>query len=216
MTEAEWRACTDPAPMLHWLDPGYSERRWRLFACACCRHLWHLLSEAERAILEAVERCADGLLPAEELYATAGVHRIAGVPNYVPGHIQHGYRAVLEAASPHAWFRARNARAFVVDALRAAAGPAERVLEWRRPSDLLRCLFGNPFHPVTLDLSWYPPKVVQLAQAIYDERAFDRLPLLADALEEAGCTNAAILAHCRDSGEHVRGCWVLDLLLGKE
>ena len=58
--------------------------------------------------------------------------------------------------------------------------------------------------------------VVQLAQAIYDDRAFDRIPILADALEEAGCTEAAILGHCRQPGEHVRGCWVVDLLLGKE
>jgi hypothetical protein len=58
--------------------------------------------------------------------------------------------------------------------------------------------------------------VIALAEAIYDERAFDRLPILADALEEAGCTNADILNHCRQPGEHVRGCWVVDLILGKE
>jgi hypothetical protein len=57
--------------------------------------------------------------------------------------------------------------------------------------------------------------VTQLAESIYTDRAFDRLPILADALEEAGCDNADILAHCRQGGEHARGCWVLDLLLGK-
>src|SRR5581483_3643837 len=64
-------------------------------------------------------------------------------------------------------------------------------------------------------LTWNDSLVRRLAQAIYDERAFDRLPILADALEEAGCTNADILNHCRQPGEHVRGCWVVDLLLGK-
>jgi hypothetical protein len=58
--------------------------------------------------------------------------------------------------------------------------------------------------------------VVKVAQAIYDERAFDRMSILADALEEAGCTDQDILAHCRSGGDHVRGCWVVDLVLGKE
>jgi hypothetical protein len=67
----------------------------------------------------------------------------------------------------------------------------------------------------TIWLSWNDGIVPKLAQAIYDDRVFDRLPILADALEEAGCTNADILNHCRQPGEHVRGCWVVDLLLGK-
>jgi len=81
---------------------------------------------------------------------------------------------------------------------------------------LLRDIFGNPFRPVTPDSTWLTSNVTALAQAIYDERAFDRMPILADALEDAGCTNQEILAHCRGVGAHVRGCWVVDLLLGKE
>jgi len=69
---------------------------------------------------------------------------------------------------------------------------------------------------VTLDPAWLTGTVTSLAQAIYDERAFDRLPILADALEDAGCTNQDILAHCRQPGEHCRGCWALDLVLGRE
>jgi hypothetical protein len=80
---------------------------------------------------------------------------------------------------------------------------------------LVRDILGNPFRPVRVDPVWQTGTVVSLAQAIYDERAFDRLPILADALEDAGCTNADILNHCRQPGEHVRGCWVVDLLLGK-
>jgi hypothetical protein len=84
-------------------------------------------------------------------------------------------------------------------------------------ANLLRDLFGPlPFHPVSLvDLAWLTPPVANLARAVYDERAFDRLPILADALEDAGCHDAGILAHCRGPGPHVRGCWVVDLLLGK-
>lgn len=82
----------------------------------------------------------------------------------------------------------------------------------------LRDIFGNPFRTLAIDLlslKWNDRIVPKLAQAIYDEYVFDRLPILADALEEAGCTDADILNHCRQPGEHVRGCWVVDLLLGK-
>jgi hypothetical protein len=67
-----------------------------------------------------------------------------------------------------------------------------------------------------MDPYWRKPTVSSLAQAIYTEKNFDRMPMLADALEDAGCSNAAILTHCRQPGEHVRGCWVVDLLIGKE
>jgi hypothetical protein len=80
----------------------------------------------------------------------------------------------------------------------------------------LREIFGNPFRPVILNTAWRTSTVTALAQAIYEDRAFDRLPILADALEDAGCTDADILGHCRGGGEHVRGCWVVDLVLGKE
>jgi hypothetical protein len=80
---------------------------------------------------------------------------------------------------------------------------------------LIRDIFGNPFRPVTLDPAWRTANAVALAQAIYDERAFERMPILGDALEDAGCDNDDILNHCREPGEHVRGCWVVDLLLGK-
>jgi hypothetical protein len=80
-------------------------------------------------------------------------------------------------------------------------------------------MVGNPFRPVTINpvwLAWNDGTVQKIAQGIYEERAFDRMPILADALEESGCTNADILYHCRLPGEHVRGCWVVDLVLGKE
>jgi hypothetical protein len=84
---------------------------------------------------------------------------------------------------------------------------------------LARCIFGNPFRPVCVDrawLTWKDDAIPRLAQALYEERAFDRLPILADALEDADCDNTDMLAHCRQPGEHMRGCWVVDLLLGKQ
>ena len=87
---------------------------------------------------------------------------------------------------------------------------------------LLRDIFGNPFRPVTPDPAWRSPQVVGLAQAAYDQRGLPagtldlaRLAILADALEEAGCTDRTILGHLRGAGPHVRGCWAVDLLLGK-
>jgi hypothetical protein len=80
----------------------------------------------------------------------------------------------------------------------------------------LRDIFGNPFRPASLAPAWRTPAALKLAEAIYDERAFDRLPILADALEEAGCNDADILTHCRGGGDHVRGCWVVDWILGKK
>jgi hypothetical protein len=93
--------------------------------------------------------------------------------------------------------------------------PAERPLE----ANLLRDLFGNPFRPVAIDPSWLiwnNGTVTRIAETIYREQAFDRMPILADALEEAGCTNPEMLSHCRQEGAvHARGCWLIDLLLNK-
>src|SRR5262249_28745748 len=77
-------------------------------------------------------------------------------------------------------------------------------------------IIGNPFKPIFLDPAWLTLTVKALAEQIYNDRAFDRMPILADALEEAGCTVKEVLEHCRNGGEHVRGCWVVDKVLGKE
>jgi hypothetical protein len=94
------------------------------------------------------------------------------------------------------------------------------VSERRKQAELVRDVFGpRTKRRVAIDrawLAWNDATVVKLAQAIYGERGFDRLPILADALEEAGCDNHAILSHCRDDGEHALGCWVVDAVLGKK
>jgi hypothetical protein len=85
-------------------------------------------------------------------------------------------------------------------------------------TNLLRCILGNPFRPVTIDpgwLTWHDGLLVSMARQMYESRDFTDMPILADALEEAGCTDQDILGHCRSGREHVRGCWVVDLVLGK-
>jgi hypothetical protein len=93
---------------------------------------------------------------------------------------------------------------------------ATATAELNAPAHLFRDIFGNPFHPVSIDPAWQTAAVLSIAQAIHAQRAFDRMPILADALEDAGCTHTEIFNHCRQPAEHVRGCWVVDFLLGKE
>lgn len=80
---------------------------------------------------------------------------------------------------------------------------------------VVRDIFGNPFRPATFDPSWRTSTVIALARQMYASRNFSAMPILADALGDAGCENEDILNHCRQTGTHVKGCWVVDLLLGK-
>src|SRR5262249_4150650 len=81
---------------------------------------------------------------------------------------------------------------------------------------LVRDIFRCAFRPVPVVPGWLTTTSVAVAESISDVRAFHRLPILADALEDAACDNADILNHCRQQGVHVRGCWVVDLVLNKE
>jgi hypothetical protein len=203
MSEAEWLECTDPQPMLAFLWGKASERKLRLFAVACSRHIWHLIDTIGRAAVEAAEKFADGLVESTDMRAA----RLAcqGV----------GSQAAWYAAATNPEIAARNA------ACSAQAGVANNALLGSEPVErlaqakLLREILGNPFRPSPIDRSWLTPKVVSLAQSIYTDRAFDRLPILADELVNSGCDNQEILSHLRGPGPHVRGCWVLDLVLGK-
>ena len=93
--------------------------------------------------------------------------------------------------------------------------PPAMIAERRAQTALVRCLFGNPFRPRPVGGAWLTEAVSALAEAMYAERAFDRMPRLADAFEAAGCMNADLIEHCRSDREHARGCWVVDLLRGK-
>lgn len=212
------------------------ERKLRLLACAFCQRLLHLLpSEGCAEYLDAAEAFAAGLLGEEalskaELAAQQGLETLqrrayGGGPQSsrkattvgvrIPGEVlaaaylaargdpEEAIALVVEAATEHALGSVDRARS-TADALGATA----RVyLMWE--------IFGNPFWTPEIDPAWLTQndgRVRKVAEVIYAERAFDLLPQLADALEEVGCTEPDILAHCRQDGEHVRGCWVVDLL----
>jgi hypothetical protein len=221
MTESKWLAASMPQEMLNSQRTG-NARKLRLFACACCRHVWNLIpDERSRRAIEAAELWADSLLSTKNLRpiqvaARAAQDEYTMAPSYQFGEATG--EAICEAACvalPNkAWVWT------VANFMRAACAigrPHSAIMEAEAAQvQFLRDIFGNPFHPVTLDPAWLTPNVKALAQKIYDDRAFDRLPSLADELEKAGCANPEILGHLRGPGPHVRGCWVVDLVLGKE
>jgi hypothetical protein len=213
MTEQEWLTCGDPQPMLGCLKGKASDRRLRLVAASFCRRIWRQMTDQRsREAVEVAERFADGDGTSRALRESRQV--ALGVLTTVSLQVSH--RNGAEAAAATCLL---DAMAAAVHASRYAwvyghsADQSERTEQAR----LIRHIFGPlPFRSVLLDPAWQTSTVTTLAQAIYDDRAFDRLPILADALEEAGCANADVLNHCRSDGPHVRGCWVIDLLLGKK
>jgi hypothetical protein len=238
MTEAEWLECGDPELMLAFLRGRASERKQRLFASACCRRIWHLMEdERSRNAVEVAERYAEGLVGVGKLRAAYELAYEAYMDDGIDGdsieeviaRIAVNLTVVDIGEVATSATEAANAKAHVavyglgdsdVDTTKTtqAAYSAERFAERAVLCCYLRCIFGNPFQLISFDpsmLAWNGSAIRKMAQAIYDDRAFARLPLLADALEDAGCIDADVLSHCRTSGDHVRGCWVVDLLLGK-
>lgn len=214
MTEPEWQVCTEPRRMLEFLEVQVSGRKLRLFAIACCRRVLHAVPDPRNVhAVEIAERYADGLATAEELqaaHAQASAVRQEWFSRIAPPLSRPIRVAALmlpvAVCAPRAW--------------RAADYTADWPLSpdsSRRNCELLREVFGNPFRPAVCEaawLSWNGGAAVRIAERIYEECRFEDLPVLADVLEEAGCTSADLLAHCRGPGEHVRGCWAVDLILG--
>jgi hypothetical protein len=224
MTEAEWLACNDPATMLEFLRGKASDRKCRLVACACCGLAWPFIADdRNRRAVELGERLADGATELLEL-ATIRASTRDGT----------AWCALMDSAWDAAFHSARSGAG---DTARSAirgkrwGGREERDTVWWHAwaaarltqAGILLDIFGNPFRPAALDPAWLTADVASLAQAAYVERELPggrldpgRLAVLSDALEDAGCAEAAILSHLRSPGLHVRGCWALDLILGKQ
>jgi hypothetical protein len=196
-----------------------TKRRLRLFACACLRAAWPWTGEPDHPAVAAAERFADGPADAAALLGVRNAPWSPGtfVVRFGPAKAVVVRAAATATTSPAAWSAARNA----ADASARIEGvPPEHP---REQCDLLRDIFSNPFRPVAVSPTCLAPQVVALARAAYDRRHLPsgeldqaRLAVLADALEDAGCTDQAILGHLRGPGPHARGCWVIDLLLGKK
>jgi hypothetical protein len=228
MTEAEWRACEEINELVLFHLPTASRRKLRLLLCACCRRLWKVLkSREDREAVEVAEQYADRTIPdarrAEARRQTTPVlalrQRLGNPAN--PAH--HAAARTRDLAN-EVWTGLTGARnaASIAETLRTGAfGPAHRDEEVAH-CELAREIFGNPFRPVQLYPNWRTA-VLQAALVAYEKRKLPqghldarRLAALTDALEGAGCDNTDLLGHLRSPGPHVRGCWAIDLILGKE
>jgi hypothetical protein len=224
MTDAEWLACTGWEKLLaRVVGPG-AGRKLRLFGCACCRRLWHLIWVNEcRVAVELAERYADGFVEKAELMeAAADAIRVTdGKRFYTRTTGAEGERVRRAAlAFRFACTAADRINTLTHDVTTAVRRLTRAEYDTDAPqpvhADLVRDIFGNPFRPVALSSSWRTDTAVTLAQQMYESRDFGAMPILADALQDAGCDRAEILDHCRGPGPHVRGCWVVDLVLGKQ
>jgi hypothetical protein len=222
MTEQEWNAATEPTPMLEFLRGKASDRKLRLFTVACCRRVWdQLTDEAGHKAIEASEQFADDKVTADEFTLAAEVVRNRrceleaydwSVADIAEIRLSHALDAVETTMDVSRWFQECG---IIVC----------RSLDWSLRADgteypahcyIIHCVYGNPFRQVAFNPQWRTSTVLALAEVIYQDRAFERLPILADALQDADCDSDDILSHMRGGGEHYRGCWALDLALGKE
>jgi hypothetical protein len=227
MTEHEWLACNNAQKILALLQGKASDRKLRLFACACCRCIWHLLKdERARHAVEIAERYADGLIERESLIQAAQAVPMPEWPGSGPEIfnwrlVTGGSAADMTDPRTYVWLTAESSGAELTPGLVATKWVEDgaRFVSAPIQAGMLHDLLGNPFHALpAIDpsiLVWNTAAVHRLAQSIYDDRAFTAMPVLGDALEEAACDNAAVLSHCRGSGPHIRRCWVLDILLEK-
>lgn len=213
MTDFHWQECLDPLLMLEFLTGKASDRKLRLFACACCRQpgVWRRLDRDSQLAVVTCEDFADGNRTPDQLWRAM----IDAPPRTFmdrPWDVGPGVRLRLQdqveqsvqaTANPSAWEAAQTTSRLLVNLVSASEQCA-----------LLREVFGNATEPVVPDRLCVPPSVVSFAQAIYDRRSFDRVPELAGVLREARC-DEKVIAHCAAPGTHVRGCWAIDAVLNR-
>jgi hypothetical protein len=242
MTEIEWNDCSDVNRMIEFLAPRAGERKLRLFAVACCRRIWRLLpDERLRHAVNTLERYAEGVADAAALAkardeaqevlpalggsealrnGTWGAARMVAAALDGPAAKAARSTAAWIVNLKQAWTAVPTIRKAVLGAMPAEVEHALANTEGRKPQvAFLRDLFGDPFHPCTIEPRWLERNdgvIVKLAKSIYDAENWGELPNLADTLVDVGCTRPAVLNHFWEPGTHIRGCWALDLLLGKQ
>jgi hypothetical protein len=237
MKEQAWRKNSDALPMLAFLRETANTRKLRLFACGCARRIWHLLSdERSRTAVEIAERHADSLADGSQLVRACEdafeANRDVRTTEPQSDAADMAACVACDAAWSDQDLRTSptgdefsgvvdaahcTASAIAYAAYDAARDPSRaRKAEEKAIANLVRDIFGNPFRPITFSPEWRTDTAVALARTMYESREFSAMPILADALQDAGCDNTDILEHCREPGPHVRGCWVVDLVLEKE
>ncbi|QJW94286.1 hypothetical protein [Frigoriglobus tundricola] len=231
-----WATSAKPERMLELYPPG-NDRKGRLLLVACCRACWDFLAEGSQQAVAIGERWTDGLADARKLEDVCNLADYASVSaderyqeigndlrmvevawrggpvglrlRQLQGEHERQTKVLHAAMAAHA-----------AVSQRPDAGDFRRAVQLLDPQlavELLRDIFGNPFRPVTFSPLWRTDNAVSLAHTIDESREFGAMPILADALQDAGCDSADILDHCRNASlTHVRGCWVVDLVLGKQ
>jgi hypothetical protein len=221
MTEAEWLTSTRPPVMWQavnesfrtdWPHAGRTARKRVLFGAACCRLVWPLIEADERCrrYVEYLERQfdEDAALPNSDVEELVGdVRDAASYPD--------DGNPLEQSVAANLVYDATQPAMVIGYLLGSLQGWGDPGLRARQIADVMRDIVGNPFRPTAFDPAWRTSTVAALAEGMYTDRAFDRLPILADALEDAGCDAAELLAHLRGDGSHARGCWALDLVLEK-
>jgi hypothetical protein len=226
MSDSEWSALTDPHAMLAFLrDHGpVSRRKLNLFGVAVCRRFAHLLPDDRcGAAVDALERRADGAVGEAEYGAAwsaagaAAVETAQATRGEGPGLAAHAALTGWVAGYALDDYGPDSASAMVSNHERMAEDAGSRMdlpAEQTAVCEALRCIFGNPFAPITFLPEWRTEVVVDLSRGIYEERAWSRMPVLADALDDAGAA-PELVWHCREPGVHTRGCHVLDATLDR-
>ena len=230
MTEAEWLAATDPAPMVKFLRGRLSDRQSRFLMVRFAQVLlaWHH-DAATRAVSTILDRYAEGGFAGEELHDAlrpfAASCQVLADEGY-PWSVQDARPLHAHVESAAVWLIRRFlppettvSNLADLSGLRLPPKDADILdyFKWLVCKTLRDVVGTATFRPVTFEAAWRTSTVAVTAEGIYAERAFDRMPILADALQDAGCEDEGILSHCRDANQvHVRGCWVVDLVLGKE
>lgn len=209
MTEAEWLAATDPTTLLEYVPGKLSNRKLRLLLCSLCHLHWRTVRhEVYREAVKIAERYADGVATEKERELA---FRKTGAW-HLHQHYKLSHRRYLvsfhNTVAPEQDYSSLDWQAEAVQ-LFEGEGKAAYVR-------VLHDIFGNPFRCIAVDRDWLTSTATGIAQLMYDSRDFSAMPILADALQDAGCNDEDILNHCRQPGEHVRGCYLVDLVLGKE
>jgi hypothetical protein len=214
MTEAEWLACNEAIRLYGAVHEQISTRKHRLFLAVCFRSVWDSLADDVQRVIQVNEWFAEGQATARDMERAC--LECKNVRTELPMRIIESLMEYRPSFAPlDVIAREQSIKAepnLSVSHAGCAFGHAQ----------LFREVVGNPFRPITIDPTWLTSNTRSLAQAAYDERALPsgrldnaRLAILGDALEDAGCTDRAILDHLRGPGPHARGCWAVDLLLDK-
>jgi hypothetical protein len=221
LTEEQWLSTERPYDLLSF-HKCRNDRKRRLAACACANRVRQFMTDNRFTdAVDAAELFADqptsiaGFRSARR--AALKARRVLYGTNSAKTASSAADAAISVTENEYMLFKMAVEYAYYVFGELSRpdfSGGCDR--EREHQVELIRDIFGNPFRPVAIDPRWLTASVIDLSRTIYDDRAFDRMPILADALMDAGCDSQEILAHCRGPGPHVRGCWVVDLLLGKE